>query len=118
MSLSLAAIVLGWLQDLRDVVVIIWGILGIVFFLAGIVVFYIIYRLAGNVVAMTTGLMDEHVKPIFTAVESTVQAARGTTAYVSDRLVSPVIRITAFAAGVRRGIAVLTDAVRRSRPAR
>lgn len=113
MNLPPAAIILGLLQDLRDVVIIIWGILGIIFFAAGIVLFYVVYRLLRGAAGMATDIVEENVKPLLTTVQSTVQSARGTTAYIGDRLVDPIIRITAFVAGVRRGFSVLVGIVRR-----
>lgn len=107
MGLLSGLVFLDVIATLRDIVIIIYGILGIVFFLAGIALLYVIYRLIRSAAGMATGLVDEHVKPLLTTVETTTRSASGTASYLSDRVVNPVIRIISFVTGVRRGAAVL-----------
>jgi hypothetical protein len=108
MSLFSVPIMLDVIATLRDIVIIIYGFLGIVFFAAGIALLIIIYRLIRAGAGKTTELLDDHVKPLLTTVETTTKTASGTASYISDRVVSPLIQAISFVSGVRRGIAVFT----------
>ena len=115
MSLAVMVIFLAWIETTRDIIIIIWGILGIIFFLAGIALLYFTYRLGRGAVDRASNIVDENVKPVLGTVQTTAEGARGTASYISERVVSPIVRVTAFAAGVRRGASVFTGALRRTR---
>ncbi|MFB0545929.1 MAG: hypothetical protein ACETWB_03375 [Anaerolineae bacterium] len=53
-------------------------------------------------------LLREEVKPIFDSANETVSTVRGTTTFISDTVVSPLVRIISYVSAVRKAIQVLT----------
>lgn len=51
--------------------------------------------------------LRENVVPILQSADETVRTVRGTSVFVSDNVVSPVVRISSFAAGVSQAIRIL-----------
>ena len=52
-------------------------------------------------------LLREEILPILNSTQETVGTVRGTATFMSDHLVQPVVKVSSYAAGVRRGVAVL-----------
>ncbi len=59
-----------------------------------------------EVVSLTRLLRDE-LKPILNSADETVRTVRGTTTFVSDTFVTPVVRVSSFAAGVAQALRIL-----------
>ncbi len=53
-------------------------------------------------IASLINLLQNEVKPILAATNETVNTLRGTTAFLSENLVSPVIKLNSSIAGLRR----------------
>ena len=54
-----------------------------------------------------TRLLQEEIEPILDSAKRTVGTVEGTTLLVSERIVSPAIKISGFATGLRRVLEVL-----------
>jgi hypothetical protein len=52
-------------------------------------------------------LLREEIKPILDSADETVRTVRGTTTFVSDTFVNPVIRVSGFASGILRALRIL-----------
>ena len=52
-------------------------------------------------------LLREEIKPILDSADETVRTVRGTTTFVSDTFVNPMVRATSFVAGVTRALRIL-----------
>ena len=52
-------------------------------------------------------LLREEVMPILRSTQDTVSTVRGTTDFMSDHLVQPVVKASSYAAGAREAINVL-----------
>lgn len=52
-------------------------------------------------------LLREEIKPIIASADETVRTVRGTTTFVSETLVKPVVRASSFAAGVAQALRIL-----------
>ncbi len=52
-------------------------------------------------------LLKNEIKPILDSADETVRTVRGTTTFVSDTFVNPVIRVTSFASGVARALRII-----------
>ncbi len=52
-------------------------------------------------------LLREEIKPILDSADETVRTVRGTTAFVSDTFVNPVIRVSGFASGILQALRIL-----------
>jgi hypothetical protein len=87
----------------HDWVIIIYGLMGILFFLLLILVLgalvFLLLRIRGSI----TDLIDE-IRPTLAEVQRTAENVRGTSEFIADTAVNPVIRIVAITRGVRRGI--------------
>ncbi len=53
-------------------------------------------------------LLREEIKPILDSADETVRTVRGTTSFVSDTFVNPMIRVSGFASGVMQALRILT----------
>jgi hypothetical protein len=51
--------------------------------------------------------LQKEIRPILDSTNQTVTTVRGTTAFVSEHLVSPIVRVNSVFAGVRRAAQVI-----------
>ncbi len=96
------------LADLRDIVIIVYGVLGILLFLILIAVAVGVFIIARQLNRMVHELVNDPLNPTLEEVHKTVQNVRGASEFMVDRAVHPVIRTIAVVRGVRRGVGVLT----------
>lgn len=52
-------------------------------------------------------LLREEIKPILESADETVRTMRGTTTFMSETLVKPVVRASGFASGVAQALRIL-----------
>lgn len=74
--------------------------------LVSIVVLVLLSILVIQVIRMVR-LLREEVVPILRSTQDTVSTVRGTTDFMSDHLVQPVVKASSYAAGARQAISVL-----------
>lgn len=101
------------LEEFRDLVIVIWGILGIVVLAALLVVTLIVGIAAKSLIGTVQGLIRDDVQPTLRSARQTVDSIRGTTSFVADTAVAPVIRVYGAVSGVRRFLSVLSGFRRR-----
>jgi hypothetical protein len=53
-------------------------------------------------------MLDKEIKPILDSTNETVSTVRGTTTFVTKRLISPVVEVASFFSGARRAAQMLT----------
>ena len=99
--------VLVSLGDMRDIVVIVWGIISAIFFLFAIVVVLIVGFSVKGLLNKVHNLLDESVKPALGAVKDAADTIRGTTEFVSRTAITPVVKTYGAMAAIRRGLGVL-----------
>jgi hypothetical protein len=66
--------------------------------------------------ARLINLLQNEVKPILDSTNETVSNLRGTTAFLSDNLVEPVIKLNEYMAGLSQALQVLGLARKRPKP--
>ena len=54
-------------------------------------------------------LLREEIKPILDSADETVRTVRGTTVFVSDTFVNPMVRVSSFVTGVTQAVRILTQ---------
>jgi ABC-type spermidine/putrescine transport system permease subunit II len=59
-------------------------------------------------------LLQDEIKPILESTNQTVNTLRGTTTFMSEKVVTPVVNLSSYVAGMRRAVEVLTG-IRRPR---
>lgn len=91
-------------ETLRDVFIILMALESLVIGMALIVLIIQIARL--------TNLLQNEIRPILHSTQETVSTLRGTTRFLSDNLVTPVVKVNSTMAAVRRVLELLR--VRRS----
>ncbi len=52
-------------------------------------------------------LLRNEILPIIGSTQETMGTVRGTATFVSDHVVQPVVKVSSYAAGVRRGVTTL-----------
>ncbi len=90
---------MGALTFVRDLAIVLLAVESLII---GILLIILILQ----VVSLTRLLRDE-IKPILNTADETVRTVRGTTTFVSEAFVTPVVRISSFAAGVAQAIRIL-----------
>jgi len=88
------------METARDISIIILAIVSIV---VGVLLIFLIIQLQ-----RLTKMLGEEVKPVIDSTNETVSTVRGTTVFLSEYLVSPIIEVAGYAAGVKRMAQVLT----------
>lgn len=83
-------------ETIRDVVII---FMALEFLLIGLALIVLIVQ-----IARLTALLQNEVGPILRSTHETVNTLRGTTAFLSENLVSPVVKASSSVAALRRAL--------------
>lgn len=97
------------LADIRDVFIIIYGLIGIIFFVVATVAAVVIGMTVKSLLKSVTDMMDESVKPALHSVRDAADTVRGTTDFVGRTTVQPIAKAYGTFAGVKRGFSVLSS---------
>lgn len=95
------------LGDLRDIVVIVWGIISAIFFFVAIIVTLMLGFSVKGLLSKVHEMLDENVKPTLGSVKEAADTVRGTTEFVSKTAITPVVKAYGTMAGVKKGLSVL-----------
>lgn len=87
-------------ETLRDIAIILLAV-------ETIIVQVILILLLLEIKSLSKMLRD-NIYPILQSADETVRTVRGTSTFVSDNVVSPVVRISSLAAGVTEALRVIT----------
>ncbi len=87
------------LASVRDLAII---LLALESFVIGVVLVVLIWELRN-----LAKLLREEIKPILDSADETVRTVRGTTNFVSDTFVHPMIRVSGFASGIMQALRIL-----------
>ena len=83
------------------------AIVQMVFFIIALIIVVILGVLSRMLLKKTIYVVDEGVKPTLESVKTTVINAKGTTEYMSEAAVKPIVRAYGVVAGVRRFVSVI-----------
>jgi hypothetical protein len=103
------------LEEVRDIVIIVAGSIGILMLLAGLVLTVVVGVALRALIGAAQALIREEVTPVIGSARETVESVRGTSSFMTEMLVSPVIRLYGLFKGVRRFLAILGGFARRGR---
>ena len=105
--------VLSTLTDIRDTVVIVFGIVGIVA-LTLVILFTVLIGLAAlRLIKAAKGTVTDGLAPILENARETTTEVRGSTEFVAETVVRPLIRVYGIFAGITKGLSVLGTTRRR-----
>jgi hypothetical protein len=96
------------LEESRDIVVVVFGIVGATFFFAALVITTAVGLASVGLVNKLRSLIDESVAPALGAVKDAADTVRGTTEFVGRTAVAPVAKAYGTFAGVKKGLSVLS----------
>ena len=103
------------IAHVRDWIIVIYGLLGIIFLASStFLVIFLFFTFKGLKNALRD-LLQDTVKPTLDSVRDTAKSVRGTTDFVGQTAVRPIIRTYGVLAGVRRGASVLAGLAGRKR---
>ena len=105
--------VLGWVETTRDIIIIIWGILTIVAFVLFIAFILVLWRGIMGLIKDVKAINAEDIRPMLAVARESANNVTGTTRFVSDTVVTPIMRVYGIVAYVRRFIGVFTGLTRR-----
>jgi hypothetical protein len=88
------------LGDVRDVFIIALALESLI--VVGLLV-WLILELRG-----LTNLLKKEIKPILTSAQETVSTVRGTTTFVSNNMLAPIIKFQGYVAGFKAMVDTLT----------
>lgn len=101
------------LDNVRDIVIIVAGSLAVLVLVA-VLVFTVVLGLASRALLKTLrSVLKDDLGPLLDSAQQTVQTVRGTTTFIGEKAVSPVIRVYGIVAGARRAVGVVTGVVGR-----
>lgn len=103
------------LQDLRDLIIIIIGITGIVTLFVALVVTLVVGLATRSLIGTLQTILRGEVTPILESIRQTTDSARGTAGFVAETTAKPIIRVYGIVAGARRVVGVLTGLAGRRR---
>ena len=96
------------LADIRDGFIIVYGTLGIIFFLvATFATLFLFFALKGLLNSVNS-MLDESIKPAVSSIKDAADQVRGTTEFVGRTTVTPIARTYGAFAGVKKGLGVLS----------
>jgi hypothetical protein len=96
------------IETVRDIFIIALALESCLFGIILMVMLVMLIRLVNTV--------EFEIKPILEQTNETIGTVRGTTAFVSQNVVSPVVKTTSYLVGVRRGLKVLFGDPRKNLP--
>ena len=100
--------ILGWLGNIRDVIIILWGALSVVALVFFIFAVWSIYRGVKGLMNTANSIANQDVKPILSISQDSLNNVNGTVRFASDTVARPIIKSLSFIAGARRTISVFT----------
>ena len=101
------------LEELRDIVIVVYGAMGVLLMFVFMIISVLLWMAVRSLTRAVRDLLDDPVKPTLQEVQRTAANVRGTTEFVADTAVHPLIRFVAIVRGVRRGVTTVTGLRRR-----
>lgn len=98
----------GAMEAVRDIFIIALAIESCIFVIILVIMLAMIARLVN--------MLEYEIKPILEKTNETIGMVRGTTTFVGKNVVKPVVKGSAFVAGVRQGLKVLFGDPNRNLP--
>ncbi len=103
------------LQEWRDIVIVVYGALGVLLLLVLIIVALGLLFAVRKLTRTIQELVRDPLRPTLEELRETMHNVRGTSEFIADSTVSPLIRAVAVTRGIRRGLGFVSGATRRRR---
>jgi hypothetical protein len=118
---ALAAAIVGLilaplsLEELRDIVIVVYGVMGILLLVALIIAILGLWLAVRVLTRALARLLEDPIRPTLHEFHATARNVRGTSDFIADSTVHPLIRILAVGRGIRRGVGIVARLARRRR---
>lgn len=118
---ALAAAIVGLilapisLEELRDIVIVVYGVIGVLLLVVLIIAVLGLWIAVRVLTRAFAELLDDPIRPTLHEFNATVRNVRGTSEFIADSTVHPLIRILAVGRGIRRGVGIVARLARRRR---
>jgi hypothetical protein len=96
------------LSESRDIVVVVFGIVGATFFFAALAITTAVGLATLGLFNKLRSLIDESLAPTLHSVKDAADTVRGTTEFVGRTAVAPVAKFYGTFAGIKKGLGVLS----------
>jgi hypothetical protein len=102
------------LADWRDITIIVCGFFFIILLILLITFTFVLGTAGRSLLSNIQNVLRTEVSPLLSSARQAVQNVRGTTTFVSESTVRPIIRTYGLIARFRRALAVLLGLVKRT----
>ncbi len=102
-------------ENVRDWVIIVSGSLMALVLFATLIMVLVVGIAARGLIGVTKGVVKGQLAPTLDSARQVVDDIRGTTGFIADTTVSPIIRLYGLVTGIRRGLMGLAGLGRRRR---
>jgi len=95
------------MADVRDIAIIVLAIESIV---VGVILVLLVIQINSLI-----RLLKEEIKPLLDSANETASTLRGTTTFISEKVINPVVSLTSFLSGAEQAAKTLVGFKKRSR---
>src|ERR671932_671744 len=85
-------VILGWLGNIRDIIVILWGALSVVALVFFIFATWSIYRGVKGLINTANTIANQDVKPILSISQDSLNNVKGNVRFAGDTVARPIIK--------------------------
>ena len=100
---------LGFVSTTRDWVIILMGLAVFLFFTVGLVLLVVLGLLSRALLKKSINVMDDNLKPLLGSAKESVDNVKGTTRFVGNAVVTPIVKTYGVVAGVRRAASMMAS---------
>lgn len=97
------------LADVRDVFIILYGVVGILMFLLVGIASFVLVRQVMKLVKNVDGMVDETVRPTLASVKEAAEVITGTTEFVGGTTIRPIVKAYGVFAGMKKAASVVSS---------
>jgi hypothetical protein len=95
------------LSEIRDLLIVISGCLFSLVMIVSLIVLIVVGVAVAGLVSVTKSVVQEQLSPTLNSARQIVDDVRGTTSFIADTTVSPILRVYGIIGSIRRGAAAL-----------
>jgi hypothetical protein len=96
------------LADIRDVVIIVYGVMGVLLLIVLLAVSVGIFIAVRMLTRKVDTLLDQPIRPALDEMRETARNVRAASEFYSDHAISPLIKVVAAARGARTGLSAVS----------
>jgi ABC-type uncharacterized transport system permease subunit len=95
------------MEGIRDVAIIVLAIESII---VGVILIFLVFQINSLI-----RLLKEEIKPLLDSANETASTLRGTTTFISEKVVNPVVSVSSYLSGAGQAVKTLVGLKKRSK---